>query len=369
MIDGRAAVGDGVGGFSIEPVVVQAPGRDEVLLELKASGVCHTDWDSLSWGRRVVLGHEGAGVVLAVGEGVTSVKAGDAVVLNWAIPCGTCYPCERGSRHICENHNQVTAGDYMQGHSALDRTLWRGVGVERSFNLGTLSTHAVVRKEAVSLIPQQMSFAAASIIGCGVMTGFGSAVNAARVEADSSVVVLGAGGVGLNVIQGCRVQGAGSIIAIDLHPKRLEWARDFGATDTLLADRDDVGLLGAAAEIRSRTGGRGADYAFECTAVPALGAAPLAMIRSGGTACQVSGIEQEIAVDMELFEWDKVYLNPLYGMCDPARDIPRILTHYQRGELLLNELVTQTYSLDQLGAAFDAMHAGENAKGVILLGD
>ena len=115
MIDGRAAVGDGVGGFSIEPVVVQAPGRDEVLLELKASGVCHTDWDSLSWGRRVVLGHEGAGVVLAVGEGVTSVKAGDAVVLNWAIPCGTCYPCERGSRHICENHNQVTAADVVCG--------------------------------------------------------------------------------------------------------------------------------------------------------------------------------------------------------------------------------------------------------------
>jgi len=262
MIDARAAVGDGKGGFSIEPVVVQAPGPDEVLLELRASGVCHTDWDSLFWGRRVVLGHEGAGVVLEVGEGVTSVKAGDTVVLNWAIPCGNCYQCERGGRQICENNNQVTAADYMQGHSALDRTLWEGKGVERSFNLGTLSTHAVVRKEAVSLIPPSMPFASASIIGCGVMTGFGSAVNAAKVEAGASVVVLGAGGVGLNVIQGCRVQGAGSIIAIDLHPKRLEWARDFGATDTLLADRDDEGLVRMASEIQARTGGRGADSAF-----------------------------------------------------------------------------------------------------------
>ena len=155
------------------------------------------------------------------------------------------------------------------------------------------------------------------------------------------------------------------IIAVDVNPQRLEMARQFGATHILLADRSDTGLRKAARQVKEMTQGRGADYAFECTAVPELGAAPLAMVRNAGTAVQVSGIEQEIAFDMNLFEWDKVYINPLYGKCRPRIDFPKLVDLYDKGDLLLDEMVTRTYPLEQLGQAFDDLLAGKNAKGVI----
>lgn len=201
------------------------------------------------------------------------------------------------------------------------------------------------------------------------MTGFGSVVNAARLRAGSTAVVLGVGGVGLNVVQGCRIAGAARIVAVDVREARLEAARKFGATDVLQADAKDEGLRGAATQVRDMLGGRGADYAFECTAVPALGAAPLAFVRNGGTAVQVSGVEQQIPFDMELFEWDKVYINPLYGKCSPEVDFPRIFALYQRGELLLDELVTRVYGLDEIRQAFDDMLAGRSAKVVVVIGD
>jgi S-(hydroxymethyl)glutathione dehydrogenase/alcohol dehydrogenase len=156
------------------------------------------------------------------------------------------------------------------------------------------------------------------------------------------------------------------VIAIDVNPARLSLASQFGATETLLADRDDKGLLEAAKEVRRRNGGRGADYAFECTAVPELGSAPLAMVRSAGTAVGVSGIEQVVPVDMELFEWDKVYINPLYGSCRPQRDFPLLIDLYRKGQLPLDAMVTRRYPLDALEQAFHDMHSGINAKGVLL---
>ena len=367
MISAKAAIADGNGGFSIEEIQVDHPGEWEVLVGIKASGVCHTDWDSLSWGRPIVLGHEGAGVVLEVGEGVSRVAVGDEVVMNWAIPCGHCFQCLHGNRHICENQNQVTAPDYMKGHSALERTLHKGKGIERSFNLGTMSTHAVVREEALVKKNPGIPFFSACIIGCGVMTGYGSAVNAAKVTPGSSAAVLGVGGVGLNVIQGCRISGADKIIAVDINEQRLEFAKTFGATRTILADKNDTGLLNAAEEVKKLTDGRGADFAFECTAIPALGAAPLAMVRNAGTACQVSGIEQEVTIDMNLFEWDKVYINPLYGSCDPYYDMPKLMNLYDKGALLLDEMITRTYPLEELDQAFHDMHTGRNAKGVLVM--
>src|SRR5690606_39248615 len=162
------------------------------------------------------------------------------------------------------------------------RTLFRGEGIGRAFGIGTMSTLTVVPKQAVVEIHGDIPFESACIIGCGVMTGVGSVLNAARVEAGASVAVLGTGGVGLNVIQGARISNAGMIIAVDVNPRRLELARQFGATHTVLAERGDQDLRKAAEEVRKLTGGRGADYAFECTAVPELGAAPLVMVRNGG---------------------------------------------------------------------------------------
>jgi S-(hydroxymethyl)glutathione dehydrogenase/alcohol dehydrogenase len=353
----QALVADAKGGFSLEEIEVFEPQGSEILVELKAAGVCHTDYKSLSWAMPLVLGHEGAGIVKAVGPQVRSLKPGDKVVLNWAIPCGQCFQCLEGNQSLCEDKPQVPG----------ERTTYKGQPITRSFGLGTMATLTVVPEAAAVKIHVEIPFASACIIGCGVMTGYGSAVNAAKVKPGSSVAVIGAGGVGLNVIQGARIAGALKIIAVDVQPSRLEMAKEYGATHTVLAQRDDQGLLKAAQEVKKLCAGRGADYAFECTANPALGAAPLAMVRNAGTACQVSGIEQEVSINMELFEWDKVYLNPLYGKCRPQIDIPAILDLYTRGDMILDKMVTRTYALKDLGLAFEDMHAGKNAKGVLLI--
>lgn len=367
MILSKAAIADGNGHFSIQTLEIENPQGDEVLVQIKAAGICHTDWDSQSWGKPIVMGHEGAGIVAQIGPDVTSLQVGDKVMLNWAIPCNKCFQCQEGNQHICEVNSPVTAGNKASGgHATLTSTTLNGKPLERAFSLGTMSEYTLVREAACVKITVDMPFPSASIVGCGVMTGYGSVVNAAKVKAGSSVVVLGTGGVGLNVIQGARIAGAAKIIAIDINPLRLEMAKEYGATDTVLADKTDKGLLQAAQVVKTMTHGRGADYAFECTAIPELGAAPLAMIRNAGVACQVSGIEQEISIDMNLFEWDKIYINPLYGKARPQIDFPILQQLYAKGDLILDKMVTKTYTLDQLSEAFADMHAGRNAKGVIV---
>jgi S-(hydroxymethyl)glutathione dehydrogenase / alcohol dehydrogenase len=366
----KAAVSNGSGSFSIEDVEVGDPGNSEVLVQIKASGVCHTDYDSMRWGRPLVMGHEGAGIVLKVGKNISSVTQGDHVLLNWAMPCGHCFQCENGNRSICENYSPVTgakdARGLTGGHAEFQSTTFRSKAIERSFNLGTLSQFTIVKEEAVIKMPADIPFASACILGCGVMTGYGSAVNAAKVSKGSSVAVLGAGGVGLNVIQGCRIAGAAKIIALDLSPVRLELSKKFGATDLIQVSREAGGMEDAYKKVKALTSNRGADYAFECTGNPKLGAAPLALVRNAGMALQVSGIEEEITIDMNLFEWDKIYLNPLYGKCNPSVDFPRLFDLYKKGELLLDELVSKTYSLENLGDVIDDMLNGRIAKGVIL---
>ncbi|MGC6425337.1 MAG: Zn-dependent alcohol dehydrogenase [Lentimonas sp.] len=364
-IQAKAAITDGKGSFTIETIEVNRPKAGEVLVAIKASGVCHTDYDSLNWGYEHVMGHEGAGVIEAIGEGVDNVKVGDKVLLNWAIPCKDCFQCDHGNHNICEVNSQVTGEDPFAGMAHAEATTWKGEPVRRSFNIGTLSSHTVVKKEACIPYNTEIPFESACIVGCGVMTGYGSVVNTAKLAAGSSAVVLGTGGVGLNSIQGARISGAAKVIAIDVNEQRLKMAKEFGATHTILASREDKGLMQAAEEVKKLCGGRGADYAFECTGVPALGAAPLAMVRSAGTAIQVSGIEEEITIDMNLFEWDKVYINPLYGGAKPEYDFPKLLELYEHKQLKLDELITRTYPLEDFQKAIDDMMAGRNAKGVI----
>ena len=353
----RAIISDGRGGFADADLELGEPGPGEVLVEIRASGVCHTDFDSLSWPRPLILGHEGAGVVAALGEGVSHVAVGDPVLLNWAIPCGQCVQCRRGAESLCEAKPQV----------ANERFRWSGGKVWPSFGLGTMATHALVPRQAVVKIEVEIPFPSAAILGCGVMTGFGSVTNAAKVQPGSTVVVLGCGGVGLSCIQGAVHAGARMIIAVDVNPPRLELATAFGATHTHLASREDAGLIAASKAVKALIG-RGADYAFECTAVPELGASPLAMVANGGTAVAVSGIEQVVAIDMQLFEFDKLYINPLYGQCRPFTDFPRLLALYAEGRLKLDEMVTRTYQMSAAGltTAFADMKAGVGAKGVLV---
>ena len=354
----RAAVSDGKGSYVIDEITLGDPGQDETCVEIKASGVCHTDFDHMNHaGAPFIMGHEGAGVVLKSGRDVSHVKEGDRVLLNWAIPCGSCSQCSRGAENICENKPSVTNEQFNI----------RGQNIRPDFGLGTMCTHVLVPKQAVTKMDVDIPFTSAAILGCAVMTGFGSVVRAARVQPDSSVVVLGTGGVGLSVIQGAVYARARRIIAVDVNPQRLKLALDFGATDTIVADRKDRDLLDAVNKIKNLTEGRGADYAFECTAVPELGPVPLAMVRNGGMAVGVSGIEQQITVNMELFEWDKLYINPLYGQCRPSIDFPFLLDLYQKKRLKLDEMVTRTYPLDGLGQAFDDMRAGINSKGVLVM--
>lgn len=353
----RAIISDGEGGFSDQTLELGDPGETEVLVEIGASGVCHTDFDSLRWPRPLILGHEGAGVAVKCGAGVEHVAAGDKVLLNWAIPCGRCVQCRRGAENLCEDKPRVPA----------ERFGWASGPVWPSFGLGTMATHALVPAQAAVKIEVDIAFPSAAILGCGVMTGFGSVVNAAKVAPGSSVVVLGCGGVGLSCIQGARHACARMIVALDVNPERLALAERFGATHTLLARRDDAGLIEASRAVKAIIG-RGADYAFECTAVPELGAAPLAMVANGGVAVAVSGIERVVPIDMQLFEFDKLYINPLYGQCRPFIDFPVLLSLHQQGRLQLDEMVTATFPLSAAGlaAAFEAMKAGQGAKSVLV---
>lgn len=365
----KTAIGKGDGSFEIATTSVSMPKDDEILVRIKAAGLCHTDYDSLFWGKPIVLGHEGAGTVVEVGSTVKDLQKGDDVILNWATPCGTCFQCSEGNEHICEINSPVTAGKngYTPGHAHLEGTQWNQRSIERSFNLGTLSEYALVKQQAcVKIEKGSIPMPAASIISCGVMTGYGSVIHAAKFKKGGSAVVLGTGGVGLNVIQGAKVAGASMIIAVDINENRLTLAKQFGATHTVLANKEDRGLLNAAKKVKKLTQNRGADYAFECTAIPELGAAPLAMVRNAGTAVQVSGIEQEVSIDMRLFEWDKIYVNPLYGQCQPQRDFPELVQLYKNHKIKLDELVTKTYALHELKMAFDDMLQGKNAKGVIV---
>lgn len=369
MIKSKSCIAKGDGTFTIDETILSAPHGDEVIIKMKAAGICHTDYDSLSWGKSIVMGHEGAGEVVKVGSEITDLHEGDHVILNWATPCGHCLQCGLGNQHICDNNSPVVAGrnGYTPGHAHLEATRWNGKAIERSFNLGTLSEYAIVKRSAVVKNESKINnFSAASIISCGVMTGYGSVVNAAKLQEGSSAVVLGCGGVGLNVINACKIAGANQIIAVDVKENKLTMAKEFGATHTILADKSDRLLYDVAKKIKTLLGGQGADYAFECTAIPELGAAPLAMVRNAGTAVQVSGIEQEITIDMRLFEWDKIYINPLYGKCNPQVDFPKLYKLYQSGELRLNAMITQEYTLDEMQTALDDLRLGKNAKGVIV---
>lgn len=368
-IKAKAAIATGKGTFVLDTVTLAAPKADEVLVKIKAAGLCHTDYDSLTWGKPIVMGHEGAGVIKTLGDGVKDFSVGDQVILNWATPCYNCFQCEEGNQHICESNSPVVAGGngHTPGHAHLEGTRWQGNTIERSFNLGTLSDYALVKASAlVKVSDEDLNFSAAAIVSCGVMTGYGSVVNAAKLVAGSTAVVLGCGGVGLNVVNACAISGANRIIAIDINPHKLKLAKQFRATDTILANKEDRGLNNAAKEVEKLLGGKLADYAFECTAIPSLGAAPLAMIRNAGTAVQVSGVEDEILIDMRLFEWDKIYMNPLYGKCRPRIDFPKIMGLYKKGDLLLDQMITKKYKLDQLAQAFEDMLKGKNAKGVVI---
>ena len=184
----KAAIADGKGNFSIQQTAIEDPQGDEVLVQIKAAGICHTDWDSQSWGKQIIMGHEGSGVVTKVGPKVLALKTGDSVILNWAVPCYQCFQCQVGNQHLCEVNSAVVAGNGVSGgHARFHASTLNGIPIERSFSLGTMAEYALVREAACVKVVVDIPFPSAAIISCGVMTGFGSVMNVAKVKAGASV--------------------------------------------------------------------------------------------------------------------------------------------------------------------------------------
>ena len=352
--------------LSVEDIQIDAPKRTEVLVKTAASGVCHSDLSVMNGSipfppPPAVLGHEGAGVVEEVGADVTAVKPGDHVILSWRPSCSRCGYCVTGRPQLCQTGNLELFQGYLPDGTS---RLHKGDTELRHFTgVSSFAEYAVVPDSGVVKIRPDVPFEAAALVGCGVMTGVGAAINTAKVEPGTSVVVIGCGGVGLNTVQGAVLAGAEKIIAVDLNAAKLELATQFGATHRVNPqDGDPVD------QVLSLTDGLGADYAFEVigrsdTAVQAYNS-----IRPGGTAVVVGVAKPDdmLTIPTVSLLQEKTLKGSIYGSARPSVDMPRLLDLYMQGKLKLDELVSRRIGLEDINAAFDWMERGEVARSVIM---
>ncbi|MHB8628101.1 MAG: Zn-dependent alcohol dehydrogenase [Aggregatilineales bacterium] len=351
--------------LEIMELTLQAPMEGEVLVKLAASGVCHSDYHLISGATKhplpAVLGHEGAGIVEAVGKGVTRLKPGDHVVLNWAPACGTCFYCQHGKPNLCETFTApIWAGTMLNGTPRLYRN---GAPVYHYCGLATFAHYAVVPQESCITVRRDVPLEVAALVGCAVATGVGAAFYTAGVRPGESVVVVGCGGVGLNILQGAALCGAYPIIAVDTNPAKMAFAMQFGATHSLIANAESLQA------IRDLTGGRGADYVFEAIGVPAVQEQLLDYVRPGGELVLVGISPMGTSTNFPsaiLTRQEKVVKGSYYGTIDAARDFPLLLDLYVAGKLKLHELISKEYQLTQINEAFASMLSGSVARGVIL---
>ena len=350
----------------VEAVTLDAPRRNEVLVRLAASGVCHTDLSVITGVMPMklpgVLGHEGAGIVEEVGEGVAQLAPGDRVALAWVTPCGCCFYCRIGKANLCELGEKINIHHRMPDGST--RLHQDGVDLSVFSALGTMAEMAVVPASAAVKLPEDAPLDKAALLGCAVMTGVGAVFNTAQVVPGSRVAVFGAGGVGLNVIQGAAIAGAERIIAVDVNARKLDFARSFGATHRIDASREDP-----VQALKELSDGRGVDYAFEAIGRKESIEQAYASVRRGGT-CVVIGIgSYRETVSLNVFSLpiqEKRLLGSWYGGANVHHDFPRLLALYRAGKLKLDELVTRTYALEEVNQAFADMTEGVNARGLIL---
>jgi S-(hydroxymethyl)glutathione dehydrogenase/alcohol dehydrogenase len=350
--------------LSVEDAVLDGPGAGEVLVEMKAAGVCHSDLHPArgDWPAKtpLVLGHEGAGIVREVGAGVTRTRPGDHVVLCWAPACGECAPCREGRAALCDRVEKVSFRNKLPSGAA--RLHARGQDLAPFLGTACFSDFVVVPEAGAIPVPTDVPFDALATIGCAVVTGVGAVANAARVPRGARVAVIGAGGVGLNVVQGAAIAGCDEIVAIDLRPVPLEIARQFGATHTINASTD------VPAQLRALTGGRGADFVFDTVGSPGTLNTALISTRKGGAVVLtgLSRVDSQASFAMFPFVMqEKRLLGSVYGSANPATEIPRLVSLYQEGRLKLGELVSRTYPLGRINDALGALAASDGARGVI----
>ncbi len=366
--EGQAALLNEAGrDVEVEDVTIDDPGPGEVVVKLVASGVCHTDLTVKNLNGNgmafpIVLGHEGAGIVESIGEGVDHLKPGDPVVLAYRAPCGQCPSCLRGDLRHC--YAALRPGQRI-------RRRRDGAICSQVLRCGTFSTYTVVHSKAAIKMPKEMPLDKACLLACGVITGVGAAMNTTPVGAGSRVAVIGCGGVGLSVIQGAKLQHARQIIAVDVSESKLKQAVSFGATHAVNAsDGDPV------AQVRALTEDGwdgGVEFAFEATGIPKCTEQAVQMLSYGGTATTIGFPAADDAVTLNLGNmatgvyWNKASLRVCHcGDTLPSHDFPLLAQLYLDGQLKLDEMVTSRITINDVNEAFEAMHHGDVIRSVIM---
>ena len=340
----------------VEEVDIDSPGKDEVKVRIAATAICHSDIHvligELGPNLPMVAGHESAGYVEQVGENVTNVKVGDAVVVSLLISCGHCVQCVSGHPNICENRWPPVS--HLKNK--------KGQALQVMTRVGSFAEQVIVDKSQVVAVPSDMPIDRAALLACGVITGFGAVVNRARVEPMSSVVVMGVGGVGINAIQGAAFSGARPIIAVDTLDAKLKSAKDFGATHGVNSKDPD-----AVKQVQALTGGRGADYVFITVGVAAAVEQGLAMAGSLSMTVIVGLAGGNMTVmPMSFIRSEKVLTGSFMGTTKLSTDIPKLVNLYKSGDLKLDELITKRYKLSQINEAIESTVKGEALRNIIV---
>jgi len=343
----------------VTTITIPDPGAGEVVVRVQACGVCHTDLTYREGGINdefpFLLGHEAAGVVDEVGAGVASVSVGDFVILNWRAVCGQCRACRRGRPQYCfDTHN-----------AAKKMTLDDGTELTPALGIGAFAEKTLVHAGQCTKVDPEADPAVVGLLGCGVMAGLGAAVNTGNVSRGDSVAVIGCGGVGDAAIMGARLAGAGTIIAVDRDPRKLEWVRDFGATHTVDATETDT-----VEAVRELTGGFGVDVVIDAVGRPETWRQAFYARDLAGTVVLVGVPTPDVRLEMplvDLFSRGGSLKSSWYGDCLPERDFPTLVDLYQQGRLPLDRFVCERIKLDEVEDAFHTMHAGAVLRSVVVL--
>jgi S-(hydroxymethyl)mycothiol dehydrogenase len=343
---------------SIETIVVPDPGPGEAVVDIQACGVCHTDLHYREGGINdefpFLLGHEAAGVVSAVGEGVTDVAVGDFVILNWRAVCGQCRACAKGQPWYCFNtHN-----------AAQKMTLQDGTELSAALGIGAFAEKTLVHSGQCTKVDPQAPATAAGLLGCGVMAGVGAAINTGAVQRGESVAVFGCGGVGDAAIAGARLAGATTIIAVDIDDRKLEWAKKLGATHTVNSAQTD-----AVEAVKAATGGFGADVTIDAVGHPKVYEQAFYSRDLAGRVVLVGVPRPDMEITLpllEVFGRGGALKSSWYGDCLPSRDFPMLVDLYLQGRFPLDDFVSETIGLGDVEAAFEKMHHGDVLRSVVV---
>lgn len=367
-MDVKAAVAFASGKpLSIETVQLSAPQAGEVLIEIKATGVCHTDAYTLSGADPeglfpTILGHEGAGIVAEVGQGVTSVKPGDKVIPLYTPECRQCAYCLSQKTNLCQAIRTTQGKGVMPNGTS--RFSCNGENLYHYMGTSTFANYTVLPEIAIAKIRDDAPLDKVCLIGCGVTTGLGAVINTAKVEPGANVVVFGLGGIGLNVIQGAKMVGASQIVGVDLNPAKQAMAQAYGMTDFVNPKEIDGDLVEYLVEL---TGG-GADYSFECIGNVKVMRQALECCHKGwgvSTIIGVAGAGEEISTRPFQLVTGRVWQGSAFGGARGRTDVPKIVDWYMEGKINIDDLVTHTMAIEQINEAFDLMHRGESIRSVV----